>query len=239
MLRQRGLDNPLVSLDPCHCLDLGSKDMAGTNIVKSILMESAEVYHFCIRSRMDGIHRESIAFNELEDSGTVKNVVETRMNLIHIHLTDARKQSAFMASLSTNPKYIKYYKDRTSKQKAEIDVILDNFGPSRWRRMEAVYAVTVHFEQAHKLCSREDDPLSCYVLIVQALYNGVKKAITYENCKFDRVLGEGAAQQIEDVLMVRFKMNGQSPPGQGWHAGRSSPVVPFDGPLQWRLASEV
>ena len=91
MLRQRGLDNLLVSRDPCHCLDLTSKDMAGTDIVKSIFMESVEVYHFCIMSRMDGIRRESIAFNELEDSGTVKNAVENCMNLIHIHLTSARK----------------------------------------------------------------------------------------------------------------------------------------------------
>jgi len=90
-----------------------------------------------------------------------------------------------MASLSTNPKYIKYYKDRTSKQKAKIDVILDNCGPARWQKMEAVCAVTVHFEQAHKLCSCEDAPLSCYVLIVQALYSRVNNAIIYENGKFD------------------------------------------------------
>jgi len=88
MFWQRGLDNPLVPQDPCHCLGLSSKDMTGTDIVKSILMESTEVYHL---SRIDGIRRESIAFNKLEDSGTVKNVVETRMNLIHIHLTSARK----------------------------------------------------------------------------------------------------------------------------------------------------
>ena len=49
---------------------------------------------------------------------------------------------------------------------------------------------------------------------MQVLYNGVKNTITYENGKFDRVLGEGAAQQIEDVLMVRFNMNGQSSPGR-------------------------
>ena len=56
---------------------------------------------------MDGIRRKSIAFSELEDNGTVKNAVEICMNLMHIHLTYARKQSLFMAFLFTNPKYIK------------------------------------------------------------------------------------------------------------------------------------
>ena len=108
MLRQRGLDNPLVSQYPCHCLGIGSKNMTGLILRRLfILMESAEVYHFCIRSRMDGIRRKSIAFSELEDNGTVKNAVEICMNLMHIHLTYARKQSLFMAFLFTNPKYIK------------------------------------------------------------------------------------------------------------------------------------
>jgi len=109
---------------------------------------------------MNGIRHESIDVNELENSGTVQTVMEACMNLIHIHLTSAHKQSVFVAFLSTNSNHIKYYSKRTLKQKAEIDTILDNFSPVHWRRMGAVCAAPVHFEQAHKMWSREDSSLS-------------------------------------------------------------------------------
>ena len=136
------------------------------------------------------------------------------MNLIYDHVSSARKQCSFLASLPTNPKWEEYYKSRTPARQAALDAIMDRCNPGCWRRMECVGDLTVHFQKMHKMCSREDNPLSSYYLAVQALKNGVTKTIEHDDGKFDRLLGPGATQQVKDVLEVRFNMDGQTPPGR-------------------------
>jgi hypothetical protein len=91
------------------------------------------------------------------------------MNLMYIHLSSALAQSTFIASLPTNKSYMKYYKERTHAKRQDLDTVLQNCNHGRWQRMMMLLDLTKVFYEAHKLCSRQDAPLSCYVLIVQGL----------------------------------------------------------------------
>jgi hypothetical protein len=70
------------------------------------------------------------------------------------------------------------------------------------------------FYEAHKLCSRQDAPLSCYVLIVQGIKNAVDHVINGDDGKFDWILGTDSAKEIKDVIDCRFNMDGAKPPGR-------------------------
>jgi hypothetical protein len=74
--------------------------------------------------------------------------------------------------------------------------------------------LTKVFYEAHKLCSCQDAPLSCYVLIVQCIKNAVDSVINGDNSKFDWILGPGIAKEIKDVIDCHFNMDGAKPPGR-------------------------
>ncbi len=70
------------------------------------------------------------------------------------------------------------------------------------------------FYEACKLCSHQDAPLSCYVLIVQGIKNAVVCVINGDNGKFDWILGPGSAKAISDVIGCPFNMDGAKPTGR-------------------------
>ncbi len=70
------------------------------------------------------------------------------------------------------------------------------------------------FYEPHKLCSHQDAPLSCYVLIVQGIKNAVDHVINGDNGKFDWSLGLGSAKEIKDVIDCCFNMDGAKPSGR-------------------------
>ena len=45
----------LVTRDPCHCIDLGSKDLAKLPFVESVMKEAVEAYDFMVRPQVDAI----------------------------------------------------------------------------------------------------------------------------------------------------------------------------------------
>ena len=49
----------VVSCDPSHCIDLISKDLAGTDVVKRVMREAKEVRDFVKIDRIDSIHEEA------------------------------------------------------------------------------------------------------------------------------------------------------------------------------------
>jgi hypothetical protein len=63
------------------------------------------------------------------------------------------------------------------------------------------------FYDAHRLCSRNDTPLSSYVLIVQGIKNAVDH-IKGEDGKFGQILSPGSADVISDVIDCCFNMDG-------------------------------
>ncbi len=133
---------------------------------------------------------------------------------MYIHLSSALAQSTFIASLPTNKSYMKYYRELTHSKRQELDTVLQNCNHGRWQCMMMVLDLTKVFHEAHKLCSRQDAPLSCYVLIVQSIENAVDRVINGDNGKFDQILGPGSAKEIMDVIDCRFNMNGAKPPGR-------------------------
>ena len=68
--------------------------------------------------------------------------------------------------------------------------------------------LTVHFKVVQSLCSREDFPLSVYIVLVQALRNELNRGLNFNNCEFNRVLGDGAAKEVADMIRERFNMDG-------------------------------
>jgi hypothetical protein len=120
----------------------------------------------------------------------------------------------FIASLPPNKSYMKYYKERTHAKRQELDTVLQNCNHRHWQCMMMLLDLMNVFYEAHKLCSLQDAPLSCYVLIVQGIKNAVDHVINRDNGKFDWILGPGSAKEIKDVIDCRFNMDGAKPPGR-------------------------
>ncbi len=121
--------------DPAHCIDLLSKDLAKSSVVRSVLAEAKEVFDLWWTSQIDSIRKEAIDAGDILASIVARNVCETHMNLTYIHLKSALAQSTFIASLLTNDRYIKYYVECSSARKQELDGILQNCNHGRWQRM--------------------------------------------------------------------------------------------------------
>jgi hypothetical protein len=70
------------------------------------------------------------------------------------------------------------------------------------------------FKDVQKLCSREDFPLSAYVVLIQALRNELNAGLSKNEGEFSRVLGAGAAKEVADMIRERFNMDGLDPSGR-------------------------
>ncbi len=121
--------------NPAHCIDLLSKDLAKSSVVCSVLAEAKEVFDLCRTNLIDSIRKEAIDAGDIPASIVAQNVCETCMNLTSIHRKSALAHSTFIASLPTNDRYIKYYMERSSARKQELDGILQNCNHGRWQPM--------------------------------------------------------------------------------------------------------
>lgn len=74
--------------------------------------------------------------------------------------------------------------------------------------MQTILELAKILHDAHKLCFRQNGPLSCFVLIVQV--RAIKNAVD-EDGKFERIFGPGAAKVITDVIDCWFNMDGKKP----------------------------
>ena len=200
--------------DPLHCLDLLSKNMAVTAVVKEVLNDSSEICAFLKRDRIDSIRQEAVQEGSVQEVVSPKKMVENRMVTVHLHMDSVRSQEEFMNSLKENPKFLSYYESRTPKQRKEIDMLLRKSNFFIFRSMDVLLNFSEHFVFAHKICSGKATPLAAYPLVVQALRNGLNKAISEDDCMFDKVLGAGSAKEVADMLRGRFNMDGKPPPGQ-------------------------
>ena len=205
---------PICTRDPLHCLDLLSKEMAKCEFVREVLEDTKQIVDFLKKDRVDSIRREEIDAGHLTELVTPKKMVENRMITVHLHLESVRRQAEFMASLRSNPKFLKFYNTRRRGDQKEIDQMFRKCHLLIFQSCDVLLTFSIHFAEAHKLCSREDSPLSAWFLIIQALRNGLNSAIQADDGLFDRVLGNGSAQEIMDLLGPRFNMDGKKPAGQ-------------------------
>jgi hypothetical protein len=120
------------------------------------------VFDLCRTNQIDSISKEAIDAGDIPASIVAQNVCETCMNLTYIHLKSALAQSTFIALLPTDDRYIKYYRERSSARKQELDGILQNCNHGHWQRMLMLINLAKVCYNAHRLCSCNDDPLSSY-----------------------------------------------------------------------------
>ena len=80
--------------------------------------------------------------------------------------------------------------------------------------MDVAICPVSHFRKANLLCSHRGTPLSAYILNAQAAKNFVDKTLTEDDCKYDRIMGEGTTQEVIDCIGIRSNMDGKPIPGQ-------------------------
>ena len=76
----------LVTRDPCHCIDLGSKDLAKLPCVESVMKEALEVYEFMVRPRVDAMRDTLISEEDAEAVEHVKKgagKLDAKISIIH------------------------------------------------------------------------------------------------------------------------------------------------------------
>ena len=76
----------LVTRDPCHCIDLGSKDLAKLPCVDSVMKEALEVYEFMVRPRVDAMRDTLISEEDAEAAEHVKRgsgKLDVKISSIH------------------------------------------------------------------------------------------------------------------------------------------------------------
>ena len=135
---------------------------------------------------------------------------------MHDYVEAARKQHDFVMCLWSDKKFRAYHGERGEKEKEKIDGILGRCRDlNRWTRMKILNeSLSIHFKVVHGLCSREDFPLSAYLLLIQAMRNDINKGINFERGRFGVVLGVGARREIADMIRPRFNMDGKDPSGR-------------------------
>ena len=200
--------------DPLHCLDLLSKGMAKCSFVLEVLEDTKAIVDFLKRDRVDSIRQEAIARGKLTELVVPKKMIENRMITVHLHLESVKAQAEFMSGLRADPKFVRFYNSRKPSDQQEISQVLFRSSLMVFQSVEVLLSFSIHFADAHKLCSRADTPLLAWFLLVQALKNGLESAVQADDGLFDRVLGPGSAREIMDLLGPRFNMDGKKPAGQ-------------------------
>jgi hypothetical protein len=73
-------DATLPLCDPACCIDLLSKDLAKSSVVRTVLAEAKKVFDFCWTNQIDNIRKEAIDAGDIPASIVAQNVCETCMN---------------------------------------------------------------------------------------------------------------------------------------------------------------
>ena len=186
------------------------------SLVKSVMAEAKEVRDFVKTDHIDSIRLEMARDGELDETWTPIKMCDTRMNLVCDFIKAARKQHDFLMLLRGNAQFQVYYRERSDKEKNRIDEILCRcMDRKRWERMDIVVdSLASHFKAVHKLCCREDFPLSAYPLLVQALRNQINAGLNADKNEFNVVLGEGSRKEVVYMIRDRFNMDGRDPSGR-------------------------
>ena len=100
------------------------KNLIETAKMKAVMDKAKEVYNFISTHCINGIRVEMINARMIDERTSIKNVVDTMMNLIEIHLSFSHKQSTFLAALPQNARWMRYYNERNQETKKRLDQIL-------------------------------------------------------------------------------------------------------------------
>jgi hypothetical protein len=121
----------IIVSDPSHCVDLLSKDLAATKVIKGLLEEANEVHKFIRIDRIDSIRLETAEEGDLDESYAGLTMCDTRMNLSHDFFIGALNQVTFLAGLPRNQKWKNFLSDRKSNDRAKYEEILKRCNEER------------------------------------------------------------------------------------------------------------
>jgi hypothetical protein len=152
-------DFPFTLRDPCHCLDLGSKDLARIEYIKVVLDLAAEINKFVRRNRVGNIILEMVAGGVISHSRVGYILPETRMNLTYLVVNAALSQREVIGMLQTEPSFIRYMATRTPADRRKINAFFDKCTHQTWEKLKVVKELTGHFRGAHSLFCREHTSL--------------------------------------------------------------------------------
>ena len=201
----------LVGRDPSHTADLGSKNLAELQFVKDVLAEVKEISGF-LTDRISSIRDEAYAAGRLDHSKAFASHSDTRMNDVHLTLGSALDQYSFFKTIWMDPNFRTLYDGLPPAKREKMKEIIDRCNDdSRWERITKLRELTGLFFKVHKALSREDFPLSAFILLTQALHNEISNVLS--SAEFDLILGEGASEAVDDMMSVRFNMDGKEPQG--------------------------
>lgn len=240
--RLKGVCRALVNRDCSHIIDLLMKDLAKTNVVKAVVKEAKEIKELVKIDRVDSIRTEAHREGLLDATWSCTEIVDTRMNTIYLFLAKVYKQHDFCQLLPSNPKFRQYLSERKPEKKEELnDIVFRCRDSLRWERIELLMnGLCKHFYVLQNICSREDFPLSGYLLLIQALRNDLNRGINVDNGLFDARFGAGSREEIVKMIRVRFNMDGHDPSGAkvgllDRHHFWAFLVDPFTHEWRWRI----
>ena len=81
-----------------------------------------------------------------------------------------------------------------------------------WSRLDIMLCITGVLSRAQNLSSREDTPLSAWVLIVQATKNALDSQLHSDDGMIDRILGPGSSKEMDELFNLVSTWTGSLPP---------------------------
>lgn len=107
----------LVVRDASHTVDLLSKDLANTNVVKTVVNEMKEIHDLVRTDRINSMRLEQAEVGDLKESHSGKTFTLTRMNLLADYGEGALKQSTFIAGLGRDQRWKQFISERKPADK--------------------------------------------------------------------------------------------------------------------------
>ena len=102
----------VVSRDPSHTVDLLSKDIAKTEVVKAVVAECKEIHTMVRDDRINSMRIDAVQLGYLTESFAGQTLCETRMNEVHGYLDAGIKQFGFLTSLPRNAQWKEFLETR-------------------------------------------------------------------------------------------------------------------------------
>ena len=98
------------------------------------------------------------------------------MNTIDMNLKSIRKLKSIWEKVITLPKFREYIASCRPKTKEQYERLICRINFFSWNEMDMMLTIMGPLMEAHLLIDRRENPLSSWVLIVQALLSGIEES---------------------------------------------------------------
>lgn len=201
--------------DPSHCMDLLNKNLADSTVARNVLEDSKAVMDWLGNDRLSSICKEYVEAGLVPGATKyvpLKSVVDTRMNTLDMHWRSVLEQKSVVHVLQSLPKYKEFYESRSAEGRKKQDEMFLRTRFALWSRLDIMLCITGVLSRAQNLSSREDTPLSAWVLIVQATKNALDSQLHSDDGMIDRILGPGSSKEMDELFNLVSTWMGSLPP---------------------------